>query len=64
MTREEILAAAQKCVCGDREQDYGNPERSFRGALPGDPGDYIRPQAGRKGVTHGRALQDRLRQGG
>ena len=29
MTREEILAAAQKCVCGDREQDYGNPERSF-----------------------------------
>lgn len=29
MTREEILAAAQKCVCGDREQDYGSPERSF-----------------------------------
>ena len=29
MTRDEILAAAQKCVCGDREQDYGSPERSF-----------------------------------
>lgn len=29
MTREEILAATQKCVCGDREQDYGSPERSF-----------------------------------
>lgn len=29
MTREEILAAAQKCVCGDRERDYGRPERSF-----------------------------------
>lgn len=29
MTREEILAAAQKCVCGDRERDYGSPERSF-----------------------------------
>nr|DAT52118.1 MAG TPA: hypothetical protein [Caudoviricetes sp.] len=29
MTREEILAAAQKFVCGDREQDYGSPERSF-----------------------------------
>ena len=29
MTREEILAAAQKCVCGDREQDYGSPEKSF-----------------------------------
>lgn len=30
MTRKEILAAAEKCVCGDREQDYGNPENSFR----------------------------------
>lgn len=29
MTREEILEAARKCVCGDREQDYGGPERSF-----------------------------------
>lgn len=30
MTRKEILAAAEKCVCGDREQDYGIPENSFR----------------------------------
>lgn len=29
MTRSEILQAAEKCVCGDRDQDYGNPERSF-----------------------------------
>ena len=29
MTREEILAMAQKCVCGDREQDYGSPEQNF-----------------------------------
>ena len=29
MKRAEILAAAQKCVCGDREQDYGSPENNF-----------------------------------
>lgn len=29
MTREEILKAAQTCVCGGREQDYGTPERNF-----------------------------------
>lgn len=29
MTREEILEAATKCVCGEREQDYGAPEDSF-----------------------------------
>ena len=29
MTREETLEAAKKCVCGDREQDYGNPEQNF-----------------------------------
>lgn len=28
--REEILSAAEKCVCGDREQDYGSPENNFR----------------------------------
>ena len=28
--REEILKAAAKCVCGDREQDYGGPEDNFR----------------------------------
>lgn len=29
MTRPEILAAAERCVCGDRETDYGGPERNF-----------------------------------
>lgn len=29
MTRSEILAAAERCVVGDREQDYGGPERNF-----------------------------------
>ena len=29
MTREEILTAAKQCVCGDRDQDYGSPEKSF-----------------------------------
>ena len=26
MTRKEILDAAAKCVCGQREEDYGTPE--------------------------------------
>lgn len=30
MTRVDILAAAQKCVCGDRDNQYGNPENSFK----------------------------------
>ena len=29
MKREEVLEAARKCVCGDREKSYGSPERSF-----------------------------------
>lgn len=29
MTRAETLEAAAKCVCGDREQDYGSPENNF-----------------------------------
>lgn len=28
-TRTDILDAAKRCVCGDREQDYGSPENSF-----------------------------------
>ena len=28
--REEILETARKCVCGDREQDYGSPEKNFQ----------------------------------
>lgn len=30
MDRKEILAAAEKCACGDREADYGSPEHSFQ----------------------------------
>ena len=29
MERSEILEAAKRCVCGDREQDYGSPEDNF-----------------------------------
>lgn len=29
MKREEILAAAAKCVNGDRQEDYGTPEQNF-----------------------------------
>lgn len=29
MTRKEVLGAAEKCVCGDRDKSYGGPERSF-----------------------------------
>lgn len=30
MNRPEILDTAKKCVCGDREQDYGSPESNFQ----------------------------------
>lgn len=30
MTREQILKEAERCVCGQRQQDYGTPEDSFR----------------------------------
>ena len=29
MNRKEILNEAEKCVCGQREQDYGSPENNF-----------------------------------
>jgi len=29
MTRSEILVNAMRCVNGDREQQYGNPENNF-----------------------------------
>lgn len=29
MNRPEILEAAKKCVCGEREQEYGTPENNF-----------------------------------
>lgn len=30
MTREDILWEAKKCICGQREQDYGKAEDNFR----------------------------------
>ena len=30
MKRSEILESAKRCVCGDREQDYGSPENNFK----------------------------------
>ena len=30
MKRADILQAAEKCVCGQREQDYGKPEDNFQ----------------------------------
>jgi len=29
MLRAEILHEAEKCICGQREQDYGSPESNF-----------------------------------
>lgn len=29
MTRTEILEAANRCVCGERDEQYGTPENSF-----------------------------------
>lgn len=29
MKRSEILDTAKKCICGDRDQQYGSPEQSF-----------------------------------
>lgn len=29
MKRADILRTAEKCVCGQREQDYGSPENNF-----------------------------------
>ena len=29
MTRSEILNAAEECVCGARDIQYGSPERNF-----------------------------------
>ncbi len=29
-TRKDILELAEKCVCGQREEDYGTPEDNFK----------------------------------
>ena len=38
ITRQSILDDAKRCVCGDRDQQYGSPENSFAaiGALWGE----------------------------
>lgn len=41
VTRESILAEAKKCVCGDRDQQYGSPEDSFK-AIAGLWESYLR----------------------
>lgn len=30
VTRISVLETAAKCVCGNREQDYGSPENNFQ----------------------------------
>lgn len=35
MNRSETLKAAEQCVCGDREEDYGNPENNFSNIADG-----------------------------
>lgn len=30
MTRADILKEAEKCVCGQRQDDYGSPEDNFK----------------------------------
>lgn len=30
MRRKDILKAAEQCVCGDRDVQYGSPEDSFK----------------------------------
>ena len=57
MTRKEILDSALKCVNGDRDQQYGSPENSFKtiaeywmsyleaaGSVPDGVEVYIRPR--------------------
>ena len=60
MKRSEILEAARRCVCGEREQDYGTPENNFEtiGLLWGV---YLR--AGAPGVCQGHAHQRHHGQG-
>lgn len=55
-TREEVLDTAKRCVCGDREEDYGTPEQNFQnianlwmaylraGAVSPGANLYIRPE--------------------
>lgn len=40
ITRQFILNEAEKCVCGDRDQQYGSPEQSFE-AIADFWGSYL-----------------------
>lgn len=53
-TRTSILESARRCVCGDREQDYGSPETSFH-AIGMFWGTYLWTKygLGRRGNTVG-----------
>ena len=53
MNRAEVLDAAKKCVCGQREQDYGNPERNFETIAHfwNDYLDAAHPEVNLKGVA-------------
>ena len=47
MTRTEALAAALTCICGDRDRQYGTPEKNFdkiAGLWSAYLGEYIRPE--------------------
>ena len=52
MTRSEILAGADLCVSGNREQDYGSPEQNFKTIsllwsvyLQRTPRNYLSPES-------------------
>ena len=53
MNRAEILEAAKKCVCGQRVQDYGKPERNFQiiADFWNDYLDAAHPELNLKGVA-------------
>lgn len=53
MNRTEILEAAKKCVCGQRVQDYGKPERNFQTIADfwNDYLDAAHPELNLKGVA-------------
>lgn len=49
MTREEMLGEAKRCVCGEREEQYGTPEDCFE-TIAALWGTYLRSCCVEKGV--------------
>lgn len=47
MNRTEVMDAAKSCVCGDRDHDYGGPEKSFE-CISAMWGAYLRYSTGVK----------------